>query len=35
MGKRVIISPLALAFALSLLIALLRFLAGNPRGEHG
>jgi len=27
--------PLALAFALSLLIALLRFLAGNPRGEHG
>jgi len=26
--------PLGLAFVLSLLIALLRFVAGNPRGEH-
>ena len=26
--------PLGLAFVLSLLIALLRFVTGNPRGEH-
>ena len=26
--------PLGLAFALSLLVALLRYIAGNPRGEH-